>query len=71
MPYRSHEEDTTLVERLGSYVAITIQNMQRHEPAKGPSDAFVYSWLRTLNLDLVPVRSFAKGWCVKFEGIAA
>ena len=21
--------------------------------------------------DLVPVRGFAKGWCVKFEGIAA
>jgi adenylate cyclase len=32
-PYRFHEEDKTLIELLGSYVAIAIQNMQMRERA--------------------------------------
>ena len=32
-PYRFHEEDKAAIELLGSYVAVAIQNVQRHERA--------------------------------------
>ena len=38
-PYRFHEEDRALVELLGSYVAIAIQNMQFQERADAPAEA--------------------------------
>jgi hypothetical protein len=36
LPYRFHEEDKSLIELLGGYLAIAIENMQLHERAAEP-----------------------------------